>query len=381
MAQSTVSDKRGVEFRFHTFLSFLHPPRKDSLVLIEVFSALFDELSLTSNERKHASRALVRTLCKLATYRHEVDTYLRKELGKTKERDLFKFWQNQRTNYDMIVLVWRGIFCYVETQNAEHAETISGIKQSDIRYAYNALTKKDIAEIKASRLSWRKPPIGHRGVVKLLDEIKSSITYYTYKMKFVEYSDGSLVLSDIRNMLRLEALSLIIRYESERNRVHLKNTVLRGLKAAWSEMCSYYKRDKRDCMPSTKVLDANNQLSFTYESIREPLVVRANSDDSDGETENPSLLSKCLSIDKELETRSIVQLIEKKVPRFGKYLRLVVLDKSSAKFKKWLRENKKNKKTSEAYIKYARTFCGITPRDEQIARKLVSKELGIADIH
>lgn len=348
-------------------------------MLIEVFSALFDELSLTSNERKHASRALVRTLCKLATYRHEVDTYLRKELGKQKERDLFKFWQNQRTNYDMIVLVWRGIFCFVETQNAEHAETISGIKQADIRYAYNALTKKDIAEIRASSLSWRKPPIGHRGVTKLLNEIKSSITYYTYKMKFVEYSDGSLVLSDIRNMLRLEALSLIIRYESERNRTHLKNTVLRGLKAAWSEMCSYYKRDKRDCMPSTKIVDENNKESFSYESIREPLMVKTNAGDSDSEMENPALLAKCFSIDKELETRSIVQLIEKKVPRFGKYLRLVVLDKNSLKFKRWLRKNNKNKKTSEAYIKYARTFCGITARDEQLARSLVSKELGMAD--
>jgi hypothetical protein len=348
-------------------------------VLIEVFSALFDELMLTSTERKHASRALVRTLCKLATYRHEVDSYLREALGKSKERDLFKFWQNQRSNYDMIVMVWRGIFCFVETQNAEHAEEISHIPQADIRYAYNALTRRDIMEIRASTLSWRKLPIGHRQITKLLEEIKPTLNHYTYKMKFVEYSDGSLLLSDLRNMLKLEALSLIIRYESERNRAHLKNTVLRGLKSVWSEMCSYYKRDKRDCMPSTKTTDENGKENFSYENIREALIVKAPGEDGGSEMENPALLSKCISIDKELETRSLVGLISRRVPRFGKFLKLVVLDKKSVGFQKWLRIHNKNKRTSEAYTGYARKYCGITPRDEARARALLIQELGLPE--
>jgi hypothetical protein len=346
-------------------------------VLIEVFSALFDELKLNSNERKHASRALVRTLCKQATYRHEVDSYLRKELGKQKERDLFKFWQNQRTNYDLIVMVWRGIFCFLETQNAEHAEAVSGIPQCDIRYACGALTRKDVLEIRSSKLNWRRPPISHRHVTKMLEDLKSTLNHYTYKMKFVEYSDGSLVLSDIRNMLKLEALSLIIRYEAERDRAHLKNTVLRGLKAAWSELCSYYKRDKRDCMPSRIEEDVDGKKVFMYENIREGLTVKGSGDDGSSEMENPALLAKCISMDKELETRSLVDLINKKVPRFGKYLRIVVLDKNTLAFRKWLRKNNKNQRTPEAYIKYARTYCGITSADEAKARRLASRELGM----
>lgn len=345
-------------------------------MLLEVFSALFDELGLNPNQRRNASRALTRTICKLGTYRHEVDAYLRKALGKELERQVFHWWQQQRTNRDMQMLVWRGVYCLVETGNAEYAESVSGIPQRDLRYAVDQLNQRDISEIqKNTVLVWRKAPISQKQIQKIMREIEGTIRHYAYKMRFIEMGDPSLTSVDIVGGLQLEALSLITRYECERSRLHVKNTVLRGLKSYWSETVSYHKRAKRDAMPSHVVEDCNG-MHFDYASNRQPLTFKTQGADGDGEMENPALLSKCTSIDKDIETRSIVRLIRKKVPRYGKYLGLCVLEKKDRVFHKWMKRNGAGTTTHAAFHRYAKKYCGVTLHDEERAKKLASKELG-----
>lgn len=346
-------------------------------MLLETFSALFDELELNPNQRKHASRALVRVLCKLCTYRNEVDSHLREALGKDVERRLFRWWQNQRTNRDMLMLVWRGVHCLIATDNAEYAEHVSGIHQRDLRYAVAQLNQKDVQAIKRSELNWRKQPVTQKQIQKILASVNGTLKHYAYKLRFLEMSDSSLTSQDIMSMLKLEALALITRYESERSILHVKNTVLRGLKSYWSETVSYYKRAKRDLMPSHEVEDCNGK-HFDYESIRQGLTVRAHGDDSDGEMENPALLSKCVTIDKDLETRSLIKYVRKRVPRYGKYLGLCVLEKRNKVFHRWLKANGKTTTTTTAFQRSARVFCGVTQRDEERARKILSNELGFS---
>lgn len=359
-----------------------HQHNQKENMLIEVLSSLFDGIGLNSNQRKHATRALIRTFCKLTTYRQEVDAYLRQQIGrdeesKQKERQVFKFWQSQRCNYEMVVMFWRGIHCYVETQNTEYAEMISGINQRDIRYAYTNLTRSDVMEIKASGLNWRRPPITQLRISKMLDALASTIGYYAHKLQFVEYCEGSVTKEDLLGMLKLEALSLIIHYEYERNRKHLKNTVIRGLKSAWSELASYYKCSKRDSMPSRKIVDPKTgKVTHDYESIRETLTVK--SSDGDGEIENPALLSRSVRIDKELEVASLVKLMLRRVPRYGRYLKLCVFtDRRDPKFNKYLKLNNIETKTSAKFHAAARNYCGITARDKERALRIASRELGV----
>lgn len=346
-------------------------------MLIECFSSLFDEIGLNPNQRRNASRALVRTLCKLGTYRNEVDAYLRKALGKDLERRLFHWWQQQRTNRDLLMLVWRGVYCLAETGNAEYAEQISGIHQRDLRYAIAQLSAKDLSEIqKGTALNWRKAPISQRRIELMLREIEGTIKHYAYKLRFISMGDPSITAEDIESGLQLEALSLITRYECERSRLHVRNTVLRGLKSYWSETVSYSKRAKRDAMPSHEVTDCNGK-HFDYESIRQPLMLKAGGDSGEGEMENPALMSKCVTMDKELETRSLIRLVRKKVPRYGKYLGICVLERRDRSFHKWLKSTGCKISTPSSFHRSVKKYCGVTIPDEERALQLVSRELGI----
>lgn len=350
-------------------------------MLIEVFSSLFDDIGLEARQRRNAARALVRTLCRITTYRTEVDTYLGGIIGtdresKKKERKVFKWWQSNRCNRDLVMMFWRGMHCFVHTENAEYAESLSGIHQRDLRYALSCLNTKDIAEIKKSKLSWRRKPITQKSIKSVLDSCQGTIRHYAYKLKFVTMCEGSLLHEDIVSMLELEALALIIRYECERDRVYLRNTVIRGLKSAWSELSSYYKCEKRDALPSYVVEDDNGK-HFEFESIRQGLTVKSNSESGDSEIENPALLSRCVNIDTDIEVRSIVDMVRRKLPRYGRYLGLCVLDDKDRKFHKWLNENNKTTKTAKSYRLHARRYCGVTAHDEQLGKRMVAKELGL----
>ena len=346
-------------------------------MLIEIFSSTFDELGLEPKQRKAASRSLVRTLCQLSTYRQEAVACLKEELGHDAERRVFKFWQAQRTNRDLLVGVWRAVHCFVHTQNAEYAELLSGIPQRDVRYALAQLNSKDITELKNSKLNWRKPPITDKQITAIMSDIKGTLHHYAHKLRFIADCEGSLLKEDLLAMLKLEAMALIIRYEGERSRLHVKNTVLRGLKSYWSETVSYYKCQKRDAMPSHEAEDANG-THFEFQNLRQGLTVKTNSDDGTGEMENPALLSKCVTFDKEVETRSLVKLLKHKVPRYGRYLSITVFDdKKNKRFYKWVRANNKETSTTSAFNRAAKHFCAVTPHDEAKAMKIIAKELGV----
>lgn len=345
--------------------------------LIHALTSLFDDLELDSNQRRVAARALVRTACRLCTYRSEVDSYLRDQLGHDKERELFRWWQSQRTNRDMQMMLWRGVYCLVETGNAEYAEYVSGIHQRDIRYALAQLRQQDIASIKRSdTLDWRKKPIQPRQIQKMLVGLDKTIKHYVYKMRFLEMADPSVTGQDIESMFKLEALSLIIRYEADRGIAHVRNTVLRGLTAYWSETISYYKREKRDGMPSHEIEHEHARgRYFEYEPIRQGLVLAQ--DDDGNEVENPALVSKSVKMDQELETKSFITFMRRRVPRYGKYLGLCVLDKKNRKFHDWLKTKKLVTRTDAAFMQSAKRFCGVTESDEARARKIAYAELGV----
>lgn len=344
-------------------------------MLLEVLSSLFDEVGLNPVQRRCAARSLVRVLCKLATYRQEVDSGLRKALGMELERELFHWWQQQRTNRDLLMLVWRGVYCFAETGNAEHAEHLTGIHQRDIRYAYAQLNQKDLKEIGKSTLDWNKPGISQQKIMKIMKEVEPTIRHYVYKLRFLKMSDVSLTQLDLMAMLKLEALSLITRYECERSLPHIRNTVLRGLKSYWSETVSYYKRAKRDLMPSHEVEDINGK-HFDYENIRQSLTLKTSTGDGDGEIENPALLSKSTNIEKDLETRSVIRLVRNRIPRYGKYLGICVLERKNKRFHKWLRENELRVDTTAAFHRSAKRFCGVTSVDEERAKRLIAGEMG-----
>jgi hypothetical protein len=220
-------------------------------------------------------------------------------------------------------------------------------------------------------------------------------------MGFLVYSDESLTPEDIKQMFYIEALTLILRYECQRDLVHTIATVKRGLKSAWSEMCTFYTREKRDQVQRDRTTDASmkarkqeqqknqgnqskapeavaarmSDMHYSCGFLREQLMVRA--DGSDTESENPALASKCVDIEGNLVTKNIIEYMLRVVPRYGKYLKLVVLeDRPNKRFHRWLNQGNRSIKELDSFCKNAKAFCRVRPVDEARARRIIQNEYG-----
>lgn len=362
-------------------------------MLIQLFTSLCDQLKLEGNERR-VVRSLLRMTLKLSTYSQE-SSAIHATVGKENACAVHKAWISWKTNRDLHCGAWRGVYHYIATSNIERASIHGHVSSADILYAIDNLNRSDIAQIKRSALDWKSKPISQMKIDKVLVACKSAIDFYTYKMKFLMLSDESLTKEDIRQMFVMEALTLILRYESQRNLVHVIATVKRGLKSAWSEMCTFYTREKRDQVMRDRTTDASakarkqttamkqepddisrrlSDMHYSCGSLREQLTIR---DESNTESENPALASKCVDIEGKLVTKNIIEYMLQTVPRYGQYLSIVVMeDEPNRKFHKWLRRGNKTAKELDSLCKHAKSFCRVRPVDEKRALRILQREYG-----
>lgn len=350
-------------------------------MLIETVNSLLDELLLNPKQRRACARFMIWSFCKVHTAADVKKTVLRPVFPTRDDSEslaiVYNWYKRQQLSIPLNVMLWRGIFCYVETESCERASNISGFSKADILYAVGCLEARDIHEVKrCSELDWRKAPISSKARARIIQYVQPVIRRNAQKLLFTTFGDPATTPSDLEAQLVVEALSVIAHYECSRRGKHLVNTVIASLANAQRDMCDSYTAKKRCTTPSElRVVDSiTNRSEWTCEYLREPLMI---AHDDSSESENPALLSRSTTIDEEIEVRDLVEHVSSKVPRYGRYLRIAVLtDKHNKKFVRWLRKHNKKITTDKLLYSCARAFCKVTPEDIERGRALVAEALG-----
>lgn len=351
-------------------------------MLIETVNSVLNELLLNSKQRRACARFMIWSFCKVHTAADVKRTVLRPVFPAREDSEslsiVYNWHKKQQLSIPLNVMLWRGIFCYVETGSCERASNISGFSKADILYAFGCLEPRDVHEIQqCDQLNWRKSPISSKARARIIEKIRPVIRRYAQKLLFTTFGDPATTPSDLEAQLVVEALSIIAHYECSRRGKHLVNTVITSLANAQRDMCDSYTAKKRCTTPSElRIVDTRtNRSEWSCEYLREPLMV---THEDSSESENPSLLSRCTTIDEEIEVRDIVEHVRSRVPRYGRYLKITVLtDKHDKKFVRWLRKHNKKITTDKLLYSCAKTFCGVTQDDIDRGRKVVAEALGV----
>jgi hypothetical protein len=350
-------------------------------MLIESINALFDELMLSPKQRRASARFVIRSFCKIQTAAALKSLLLRSVFPSRTDKEtmslLYAWQKRQQASIEYSVMLWRGIFCFVDTGSCERASAVSGFSSTDIRYAVGCLEVSDVREIKkCDKLNWRRAPISMRARTKILAGAMPAIRRNARKLKFTE--DAATTPHDIEQQLVIEALAVIAHYECTRRGDHLLATVVQSLNNAQRDLCDSFTAQKRCAKPSRlELLDAKTGAKeWKHEHLMEPIMLVA---DDSSESENPALLSRCVTIDSEIEVRNIVDVVRKQVPRYGRYLGITVLpDRRNKKFHRWLRKHQKRITTDALLDSCARTFCRVTDEDINAGRKIVAEAFGVS---
>lgn len=348
--------------------------------MIESLNALFDELMLSPKQRRAGARFVIRSFCKIQTAAALKSLLLKPVFPSRTDKEtmslLYGWQKKQQSSIDYNVMLWRGIFCFVDTGSCERASAVSGFSNTDIRYAVGCMEPSDIREIrKCDKLNWRRAPISMKARTKVLEAAMPAIRRNARKLKFTE--DAATTPHDIEQQLVIEALAVIAHYECTRRGDHLLATVVQSLNNAQRDLCDAFTAQKRCAKPSRlEVLDSKTGAKeWKHEHLMEPLMLTA---EDSSESENPALLSRCVTIDSDIEVKNIVEVVRKHVPRYGRYLGITVLtDRRNKKFHRWLKRNQKRITTDALLDVCARTFCRVTAADIDAGRKLVAEALGV----
>lgn len=356
--------------------------------LIEVMSSLLDELMLTPKQRRASARFIIYSFCKIQTAAKLKATLLKPVFPSRSDNaalSLLYGWQrNQQSSAAFSMMLWRGVFCFIDTDSCEHAAAVSGFSQSDIRYAISCLAPDDIRKIKRNReLDWSKAPISENAkqkiIASVMPHIKGCARRLDYQTERRPTGDSSVSREDIIQQLVVDALTTIAHYECTRRGEHLMKTVITSISNSHRDMCDEFKAVKRCITPSRlEVVDSKTgKKEWLSTSLIEPVTLKQQ---DNSEFENPALAKRAVRIDETIEVRDIIELVRSHNPKAGRYLDLAVADKRSKKFNRWLRLRARKITTPELLESSARRFCGITTEDMAHVRTLVAREYGIENL-
>lgn len=351
-------------------------------MFIPLMSSLLDDTGVEGLNRAECTRHVLRVLLKLASY-SEVKSDLRNTVGKDIERALSQRIVCLAWNDALQLRMWRAFYAYVQTQNEDEAHEL-GMTMADLYYIKDNLKRADVAAVKFSELDWRKPPITQDDVNRILScrSVRNTIQHYAYKLRFVSEIEPSLDVSDFRNDLRLHAIMTIYRYEASRSIEHIINSVNRAVANCWRDICDVWNAQKRTGDGRTKVDTGRKRngktiYEFDNHSIRTPMTI---SDENGNETEHPEIYQRATTIENEIEVRNFVERVSEVAPRYGRFLKITVLDEEDRKCDRWLARNLRLSKREtregvddEHYRQAVLDACRVTSRDEKRALKLYRK--------
>lgn len=352
-------------------------------MFIPLLSSILDDVDLKGKQRSESTRHVLRVLLKLATY-SEVKFALRDTVGRDIERVISQHISNLAWNEALQLRMWRAFYAYVHSKDDDSIAGY-GMTLADLYYINDHLRSSDISAIRYSDLDYTKAPITQEEIQHILrkSSVRSTVKHFARKSRYVSEIEPAFDICDFESDLEVHAIMTIYRYEACRSTEHIINSVNQALANFWRDTCDTWNAAKRTGAGRNKIdtgrKDKNGKPIYEYEnqSIRVPMTL---SDDRGIEVDHPELHKRSVNISSEIEVRNFVERVSATIPRYGRFLRIVVLDEPDAKCDKWLSRNMKLSRRElrlgvddEHYRECLMQYCKVTRRDQRRAEKLFNK--------
>lgn len=346
-------------------------------MFIPLLSAVLDDAGLKGEERAICTRHLLRVLLKIVTYT-EAKPDIKKAVGHDCERVLAQQVNNIAWNEPLQLHMWRAFHAYVHTHDEDVIQEY-GMTRPDLYYIRDHLKTADISAVKYSNLDYTKKPITEDLVRKILKKtsVRGTVKHYASKLKFVTDIEPSFEICDFEGVLEAHAIMTIYRYEACRSIEHIVNSVNQALANYWRDECDTWNAMKRTGTGRIKIdtgkKKANGKKIYDFDNrcIRSPMFIE---DENGASVENPELMSRSVEIEQDLLVRDFVNHVEQVSPRYGRYLRITVLDESDPKCEKWVSRHMELTKREEErgvedekFHEYVMRYCKVTERDTRKA--------------
>ena len=361
------------------------PKEQPMSTLLEKFHKILCESDVPAEFHTITSRMILGHVLRLHQYKSKRQE-LRSFIGADAERLVQEKMQALKHNYEAQVMLWRAVYCWIETNDMARAAYRHEISTADLQWVVSVFDGTDmLVNLPANaKAHWSRTPltrdevaavVAHnkvQGMIRNLLQFKKTGVIWGY--------DQGITKEDLRCDLEYKAITTTLCYEADRrSKWHLINVVAMSLDNEVKNMMR--KSTAKDSGRVVEVVDSlecgsvHDETSKRHHGASLSRVVPLTKLNDNGEEFETSAALADMSF---AGTRAVQDAISKMSSILAEkthvmdYLKVAVLGEHNQDFEDWLDMQKTPRKTEEdMLIKLARRFFNISPDEMKLMQEVV----------
>lgn len=343
--------------------------------IVSSFCSLFRAAGIGVEHRTFVACEVLRHCLRLSTYR-ERRKEIREIIGEAQEQAVCDFVRPLRTSYFSNVILWRVLYCAVETQDVASAALRYGMAPGDLHWIISMFSgSDDLAHIsKFAPAHWSVRPLPEREVQDIVKHgcvqktIAQSLRYN--KSGIIWHHDRAIEEQDLRSDLECHACATVLRYEScRRSRWHLINSVNRAIGNYINNILRTSTSLESGHMVSSSRLSGGKRGERQSDEISVQRIVPLTITNEDGDSIDQQAAIADTSFAAHVSVAHTIKMLEDELPRnLIDYLKVTALNEHNEDFESWAKEQDKdlseNRRSSiDLIFKQAATYFKVTKKD------------------
>lgn len=347
--------------------------------IVACFYKLFHDACVPEKARNEVARAVIRGCVRIKSYRDQRKA-IKDLIGDASEHRIYVAVQELKHCYEMQVMLWRALYCYVETQDIAKASYLFQISNSDLAWVVTLLSEtQELQQIPtAAPAHWTTTPITQQDVYAIVQHrrIQSTIQgLLRYSKSGVVWAfDQGITKEDLKADLEYKAIATILKYEaSRRSKWHLINVVVISM---GNELNN--KTRKSTSLESGRIVEETiagpkeNEPQHSHAAAMQRIVslVSTNDEGDEFEVSHVPADNDFASLRK---VKNTIECMKQALnERILNYLNVTVLGVHDEPFEKWIEQQEiehKHQLTEDAIVKKARQFFKLTAKDIKIMQE------------
>jgi len=347
--------------------------------IVTCFYKLFQDAGIRETVRNEVARAIIRGCVRIKSYRDQRKA-IKNLIGDTSEHQVYIKVQELKHCYEMQVLLWRALYCYIDTQDISKAAYLYQMSLADLTWVIQLLSEthelQQIPDVAPAH--WTTTPITQQDVYDIVQHrrVQSTIQgLLRYSKSGVVWAfDQGITKEDLKADLEYKAIATILRYEaSRRAKWHLINVVVISM---GNELNN--KTRKSTSLESGRIVEETvagpkeNEPQHTHAAAMQRIVSLVSTNDEGDEFE----ISRVPSDNDFASLRKVTDIIECMKESLNKrildYLDVTVLGTHNEPFETWIEQQEiehKHQLTDDAIVKKARQFFKLTAKDIKLMQE------------
>lgn len=361
------------------------PEEQPMSTLLEKFHKILCESGVPAEFHAVTNRMILGHVLRLHQYK-SMRQELRSFIGAEAERLVQEKMQCLKHNYEAQVLLWRAVYCWIETNDIARAAYRHEISTADLQWVISTFEGTDmlVGLPTVAKSHWSRTPltrdevaavVAHskvQGMIRNLLQFKKTGVIWGY--------DQGITKDDLKCDLEYKAVTTTLCYEADRrSKWHLINVVAMSLDNEVKNMMrkSTAKDSGRvvEVVDETDLCETDEKTGKRARGVSLSRIVPLTKVNDSGEEYEAGAALADLSF---AGTRAVQDAISKMSSILAEkthvmdYLKVAVLGEHNQDFEDWLDRQKTPRKTEEdMLIKLARRFFNISPDEMKLMQEVV----------